>query len=79
MPGLYYVGLMRQRNAASATLRGVGPDARVVVDHLRWYCHAAQSMISAQQAGAGQEPGRGMAGLLPTMVLGNRYAAVHRY
>ncbi|HSW08004.1 NAD(P)-binding domain-containing protein [Aquabacterium sp.] len=35
--GLYYVGLPRQRNFASATLRGVGPDAGHVVNHLlRW-------------------------------------------
>ena len=38
VPGLYYVGLSRQRSVASATLRGVGPDARVVVEHLRSYC-----------------------------------------
>jgi putative flavoprotein involved in K+ transport len=37
VPGLYYVGLPRQRNAASATLRGVGADAKVVVAHLRRY------------------------------------------
>jgi len=33
-PGLYYVGLSGQRNFASATLRGVGPDAVVVVELL---------------------------------------------
>ncbi|MDK2125758.1 flavin-containing monooxygenase [Parachitinimonas caeni] len=32
--GLYFVGLPRQRNFASATLRGVGPDAAYVVNHL---------------------------------------------
>lgn len=37
VPGLYYVGLPRQRNVASATLRGVGADARIVVDHLKHY------------------------------------------
>lgn len=37
VPGLYYVGLPRQRNAASATLRGAGADARVVVAQLRRY------------------------------------------
>lgn len=37
VPGLYYVGLMRQRSVASATLRGVGPDAKMVVNHLRHY------------------------------------------
>ncbi len=34
-PGLYYVGFSGQRNFASATLRGVGPDAAIVVSHLR--------------------------------------------
>jgi putative flavoprotein involved in K+ transport len=34
VPGLYYVGLSGQRNFASATLRGVGPDAALVVKHL---------------------------------------------
>jgi len=33
-PGLYYVGLSGQRNFASATLRGVGPDAAIVVRRL---------------------------------------------
>jgi len=32
--GLYFVGLSNQRTFASATLRGVGPDAAVVVRHL---------------------------------------------
>jgi putative flavoprotein involved in K+ transport len=35
VPGLYYVGLSGQRNFASATLRGVGPDAEVVVRRLQ--------------------------------------------
>jgi len=34
VPGLYYVGLEGQRSFASATLRGVGPDARFVVKRL---------------------------------------------
>jgi putative flavoprotein involved in K+ transport len=38
VPGLYYVGLPRQRTAASATLRGAGADAHIVVTHLRRYC-----------------------------------------
>jgi putative flavoprotein involved in K+ transport len=38
VPGLYYSGLPRQRSAASATLRGVGGDALVVVDHMAQYC-----------------------------------------
>jgi hypothetical protein len=43
VPGLYFVGLPRQRSTASATLRGVGPDAKVVVNHLRRYLEAQQS------------------------------------
>ncbi|MEB3438051.1 NAD(P)/FAD-dependent oxidoreductase [Pseudomonas sp. A2] len=39
VPGLYFVGLPKQRNFASATLRGVGPDAGhllpQLLDHLR--------------------------------------------
>lgn len=34
VPGLYYVGLEGQRSFASATLRGVGPDAKFVVRNL---------------------------------------------
>jgi putative flavoprotein involved in K+ transport len=34
VPGLYYVGLEGQRSFASATLRGVGPDAKFVVQKL---------------------------------------------
>jgi putative flavoprotein involved in K+ transport len=34
VPGLSFVGLSNQRTLASATLRGVGPDAAVVVRHL---------------------------------------------
>ena len=34
VPGLSFVGLSNQRTFASATLRGVGPDAAVVVRHL---------------------------------------------
>ena len=36
-PGLAYVGLPAQRTFASATLRGVGPDAAYVLAHLRRY------------------------------------------
>jgi putative flavoprotein involved in K+ transport len=38
--GLYYLGFPRQRTTASATLRGAGADAQVVVGHLRRYCRA---------------------------------------
>lgn len=34
IPGLYYVGLEGQRSFSSATLRGVGPDAKFVVKRL---------------------------------------------
>ncbi len=34
IPGLYFVGFPRQRNFASATLRGVGADAAHVMPHL---------------------------------------------
>lgn len=37
VPGLYYVGLFRQRSVASTTLRGVGLDAKVVIDRLQRY------------------------------------------
>lgn len=37
VPGLYYVGLSNQRGLASATLRGVGPDANYVIQHLTGY------------------------------------------
>lgn len=40
VPGLYYVGLPRQSSAASATLRGVGVDARRVVGRLREFLEA---------------------------------------
>lgn len=35
VPGLGFVGLANQRTLASATLRGVGPDAAVVIERLR--------------------------------------------
>jgi putative flavoprotein involved in K+ transport len=38
--GLYYVGLPRQRTVASATLRGAGADAKIVVNQLRRYTEA---------------------------------------
>ncbi|MCB0191651.1 MAG: NAD(P)/FAD-dependent oxidoreductase [Anaerolineae bacterium] len=43
VPGLYYVGLIRQRSVASTTLRGAGVDAQVVVKHLRRYALAQQA------------------------------------
>ncbi|OMF22582.1 monooxygenase [Paenibacillus sp. FSL H8-0548] len=35
VPGLYYLGLSGQRSFASATIRGVGSDAKYVVKHLK--------------------------------------------
>jgi putative flavoprotein involved in K+ transport len=42
VPGLYFVGLPRQRNVASATLRGAGVDAKIIVDQL-WQDSQAQA------------------------------------
>lgn len=36
-PGLYFIGLEDQRTYASATLRGVGPDAAYIVEHMQRY------------------------------------------
>jgi putative flavoprotein involved in K+ transport len=40
VPGLAYVGLSNQWTYASATLRGVGPDAAYVVHYLKRHLHA---------------------------------------
>lgn len=40
--GLYFVGLSNQRTFASATLRGVGADAALVVRHLKRHLHRIQ-------------------------------------
>jgi len=50
VPGLGYVGLVRQRSVASTTLRGVGQDAKLVIDHMRAYCQALQSGTAPQYA-----------------------------
>jgi putative flavoprotein involved in K+ transport len=50
VPGLGYVGLARQRTVASTTLRGVGADAKIVVDHLRKYCQAQHRSKTPQFA-----------------------------
>lgn len=52
VPGLYYVGLPGQRTAASATLRGVGPDAKIAVAQLRRYCEALQRTNARRAADA---------------------------
>ena len=41
--GLYFVGMPWQRSHASATLRGVGEDARYVVKHLQRYLKNPQT------------------------------------
>ncbi|HYD80406.1 MAG TPA: FAD-dependent oxidoreductase [Paucimonas sp.] len=51
--GLYFVGLPKQRNFASATLRGVGPDAAYVMRHLARHLQAAPRLrVSGLQAEA---------------------------
>jgi putative flavoprotein involved in K+ transport len=42
VPGLYFVGLSNQRTFASATLRGVGADAALVMRHLKRYLRTVQ-------------------------------------
>ncbi|MEZ4728705.1 MAG: hypothetical protein R3E79_16345 [Caldilineaceae bacterium] len=42
VPGLSFVGLSNQRTLASATLRGVGADAAVVVRRLKRYLRSGQ-------------------------------------
>lgn len=51
VPGLYFVGLPFQTSFSSATLRGVGPDAAIVVSHLRAYLRSC-SGTDAPAAGA---------------------------
>ncbi|MNF01327.1 putative oxidoreductase CzcO [compost metagenome] len=47
VPGLYFVGLPRQRNFASATLRGVGPDAAHILPSLLHHLALATSPRAA--------------------------------
>jgi putative flavoprotein involved in K+ transport len=44
LAGLYFVGLSGQRSLSSATLRGVGADARYVITHLLRYLRTAANM-----------------------------------
>jgi putative flavoprotein involved in K+ transport len=46
IPGLYYLGLNFQRTFASATLRGVGPDAAFVIHHLERWLHSSARAFS---------------------------------
>jgi hypothetical protein len=49
VPGLYFMGLSNQRTFSSATLRGVGSDAAVVVRHLtRQLAPATRALIPAR-------------------------------
>lgn len=50
VPGLYFVGLPKQRNFASATLRGVGPDSGYILPHLLHYLrtHDAQWLATVR-------------------------------
>ncbi len=59
LPGLGYVGLLRQRTSASTTLRGVGPDAKHVIDHLQHYCHV-QKRTRGRSCGTLPCPGTGL-------------------
>lgn len=47
VPGLYFVGVSWQRAHASATLRGVGADARHVVQHVHHYLKLKSSRATA--------------------------------
>jgi putative flavoprotein involved in K+ transport len=69
VPGLFYVGLSFQRTYASATLRGVGPDAALVVRQLQHWLHqrpkGAPTPISVPvshelEEGCQQQPGSGV-------------------
>ena len=52
VPGLAYVGLSNQWTYASATLRGVGPDAAYVVGHLRRTLRTIESRQHSQPRSA---------------------------
>jgi putative flavoprotein involved in K+ transport len=64
VPGLYFVGLPFQTSFASATLRGVGPDAALVVSHARRFvarrtpatAESPDSDAFAEQLRAGRTP-----------------------
>jgi putative flavoprotein involved in K+ transport len=49
-PGLYFMGIEDQRSYASATLRGVGPDAAYIVKHLQQYLAAD---VDSRKSGVG--------------------------
>ncbi len=47
VPGLYFLGLPKQRNFASATLRGVGPDASHIISSLMRFVHNTSHPVFA--------------------------------
>ena len=49
VPGLYFVGASWQRSNASATIRGVGPDAKHVVTHLQRYLQRSFAKNAARR------------------------------
>lgn len=56
VPGLYFVGLPFQTSFASATLRGVGPDAALVVSRLRAHLRTHPGRARATTAETGVIP-----------------------
>jgi len=59
VPGLYYTGLSGQRAYASATLRGAGRDAQMVVGHLAGFLGRTAGRTDAARSGtAPPNPGR---------------------
>ncbi|MGY4828531.1 NAD(P)-binding domain-containing protein [Sphaerotilaceae bacterium SBD11-9] len=64
VPGLYYMGLSYQRTYASATLRGVGPDAEVVVSHLAQHLASQHSSTIRQPLSAQLGDSRGQIGAI---------------
>ncbi|MEN9935482.1 MAG: hypothetical protein RLZZ387_2061 [Chloroflexota bacterium] len=68
VPGLYYVGLPRQSSAASATLRGVGVDARRITAHLAAYLEA-QAAAANRRSERRRVARRGLMALAATLPL----------
>lgn len=52
VPGLFFVGLPRQRNFASATLRGVGPDAQHILPHLIRHLNQSELEVTEEMSTA---------------------------
>jgi putative flavoprotein involved in K+ transport len=48
VPGLAYVGLSNQSTYASATIRGVGPDAAYIIRRLQRYLHRVEPALAEQ-------------------------------